>query len=332
MANRVATSVLFGFDFQANAAIVLMLENIKDMTSIRLEGSEDIEINLNDGSSVLVQAKSVVNSSKDFSNVLSNLKKSIISLSEAENKSKVVKEVIYITNSPNPFNEKQLNSIFYGVAQRDYNSLPEHLKDKINKIISKIEKPLDTSKFKIQILPFETDNDNERYKCVMDAIGDFIPKLGNISIAKDILHGIWIKDIFRSGTKRKTNIKLTKKDIIWPVIVLVTQNENYDEDEFDDSEVYELSRSYETIINTCSEKYEFVTKVLCAYNGFYKEARRSERKQKFIETESRQFAYIFEGERLFLSNTLQEKLLQIIIRNILNKRIQIDNIKNAVNL
>lgn len=82
MANRTATSVLFGFDFQANAAIVLMLENIKDMTSIRLEGAEDIEINLNDGSCVLAQAKSVVNSSSDFTNVLSNLKKSITSLSE----------------------------------------------------------------------------------------------------------------------------------------------------------------------------------------------------------------------------------------------------------
>ena len=60
MTNRTATSVLFGFDFQANAAIVLMLENIKDMSSIRLEGSEDIEINLNNGSSILAQAKSVV--------------------------------------------------------------------------------------------------------------------------------------------------------------------------------------------------------------------------------------------------------------------------------
>lgn len=38
MANRGADSVLFGFDFQANAAIVLMLENIKNMSSIRLEG------------------------------------------------------------------------------------------------------------------------------------------------------------------------------------------------------------------------------------------------------------------------------------------------------
>ena len=311
MTNRTATSVLFGFDFQANAAIVLMLENIKDMSSIRLEGSEDIEINLNNGSSILAQAKSVVNSSTDFSNVLSNLKKSIISLSEAEHKLGVVKELIYITNTPNPFNEKQLNPIFYGASQRDYSSLPRPLKDKINKIISKIEKPLDTSKFKIQILPFETDNDNERYKCVMNAIGDFIPKLGNISIAKDNLHGIWVKDLFRSGTKRMSDIKLTKKDIIWPLIVLVTQNENYDEDEFDDSEIYELSRSYEAIINTCSEKYEFVTKVLCAYNVFYKEAKQSERKRKFIEMESSKFAYLFEGESVSLSSNPQLRAYMI---------------------
>lgn len=164
MTNRSATPVLFGFDFQANAAIVLMLENIKYMTSIRLEGYEDIEINLNDGSSVLAQAKAVVNSSTDFSNVISNLKKTIVSLSEAEHKSHSVKELIYITNSPNPFNEKQLNPIFYGVAQRSYDSLPQALKNKISKIISSIDKPLDTSKFKIQILPFETDNENERFK------------------------------------------------------------------------------------------------------------------------------------------------------------------------
>lgn len=211
MVNRRATQVLFGFDFQVNAAIVLMLENIKDMTRIRLEGLEDIEINLNDGSSILAQAKSVVNSSTDFSNVLSNLKKAIRSLSEAEHETEVIKELIYITNTPNPLKEKQLNPIFYGVAQRSYNSLPKCLQDKINNIISTIEKPLDTGKLKIQILPFETDNDKERYKCVMDAIGDFIPKLGNIPIAKDRLHEIWIKDIFRIWTIIFCNIKMKPK-------------------------------------------------------------------------------------------------------------------------
>ncbi|MFR3483766.1 MAG: hypothetical protein ACLTXL_09930 [Clostridia bacterium] len=39
--NRRADAVLFGFDFQVNAAIVLMLENIKELQSLRLESNND---------------------------------------------------------------------------------------------------------------------------------------------------------------------------------------------------------------------------------------------------------------------------------------------------
>lgn len=43
--SRRANAVIFGFDFQVNAAIVLMLENIEDLKSLRLEGNyEDIEL------------------------------------------------------------------------------------------------------------------------------------------------------------------------------------------------------------------------------------------------------------------------------------------------
>ena len=40
--NRRANAVLFGFDFQRNAAIILMLERIKELRSVRLEGNEEI--------------------------------------------------------------------------------------------------------------------------------------------------------------------------------------------------------------------------------------------------------------------------------------------------
>lgn len=47
MGDRRAHAVLFGFDFQVNAAIVLMLDNIKELKSLRLEGNyEDIELTL----------------------------------------------------------------------------------------------------------------------------------------------------------------------------------------------------------------------------------------------------------------------------------------------
>lgn len=58
--SRRANAVNFGFDFQVNAAIVLMLENIEDVSALRLEGNyEDIEVKLNDGEYILAQAKSI---------------------------------------------------------------------------------------------------------------------------------------------------------------------------------------------------------------------------------------------------------------------------------
>ena len=74
--DRRANAVLFGFDFQVNAAIVLMLENIKELQSLRLESeNEDIDLELVSGKHILAQAKSVVNSSTDFRHVRDNLKK-----------------------------------------------------------------------------------------------------------------------------------------------------------------------------------------------------------------------------------------------------------------
>lgn len=332
MADRAATPVLFGFDFQANAAIVLMLENIREMANIRLEGAEDIEITLNDGSHIFAQAKSVVNSSSDFRNVLTNLKKSITSLSEAyHNTSNSVRELIYITNSPNPFKEEQPNAIFWGPSQRNYRSLPNKLQKKISEILNGLDNPLDINKFKIQILPFETDIERERYKAVIAEIGDFISLLGNVNIERSLIHGIWAKDLFRSGTYKDKSINLKKKELIWPIIVLVTNNDDYDEYDIDSSETEELLTSYRDIINICSEKYEFITRVLNAYNSFKAEDNRT-KLDKFIKSEYHYYKYLFDGTNINLSEDLQDKLLQIILRNIILQRIKINKIKEKVNL
>ena len=48
ISNSNASASAFGWDFQANAAILLMLENIENAKSIKVEGrTEDIEITLN---------------------------------------------------------------------------------------------------------------------------------------------------------------------------------------------------------------------------------------------------------------------------------------------
>ena len=123
--SRRADAVIFGFDFQVNAAIVLMIENIRELESLRLEGNyEDIELKLNGGGYILAQAKAIEKSSSDFSHVRENLKKALTTLSEASHNT-LVEKLILITNSPNPLNDKNSRSVFYGDAHRSFDSLPD---------------------------------------------------------------------------------------------------------------------------------------------------------------------------------------------------------------
>ncbi|MNV29925.1 hypothetical protein D3C71_1211740 [compost metagenome] len=145
--SRRANAVIFGFDFQINAAIVLMLENIKDLKSLRLEGNyEDIELELENGQYILAQAKAVEQSSSDFRNVRKNLEKSLISLSEGKQKASA-QQLILINNSPNPTNEDASMSLFLGAAHRHFSSLPESSQKLIEGYLSGMSQPLDLAKF-----------------------------------------------------------------------------------------------------------------------------------------------------------------------------------------
>lgn len=67
-----ASPEMFGFDFQVNATIVLLLDNIKNVKTVRMEGaSEDIELTMNDGKHIMAQAKATVKGSSDSSNARS---------------------------------------------------------------------------------------------------------------------------------------------------------------------------------------------------------------------------------------------------------------------
>lgn len=250
--SRRANAVVFGFDFQVNAAIVLMIENIEDLKSLRLEGNyEDIEIELENNQYILAQAKAVERSSSDFRNVRKNLEKSLISLSEGNQKVDA-QRLILITNSPNPLNEEASRSIFWGDAHREFLSLPESSQELIRRYLDNINQPLDTDKFMIQILPFETDNDIERYKVVKRVVDDFIGDLNlNIPGLGKKLLSIWHEEVFENGTKKDAAIQLKKKDLIWPIMVVATDVgycDNSFADIFDSSAYDEIVRQYRETI------------------------------------------------------------------------------------
>lgn len=332
MVNRRANSVMFGFDFQVNAAIVLMLKNIKELSSLKLEGEyEDIELKLEDGSYILAQAKGIEAASSDFRNVRKNLKKALNTLSEGSRDIEV-RKLILITNSLNPLNEE--NNIFFGESYRDYNTLPPSSKKIIDNYLDEINESLDREKFMIQVLPFETDNEEERYKVVRQKVDSFIGMLDlSIPGVVDKILGLWQNNVFINGAKKDSNIKLEKRDIIWPIICIVTDVDRYSHESLNiDDELYEeVIEKYREIVTTYSEKFELFTKVLYDYNNYKPDKRSNNEKiEEFIITHFKEYSL-----ELKLTNSdeeLEETLIKVILFNILKSRRIINRIKERVKL
>ncbi len=333
--DRRAYAVDFGFDFQINAAIILMLENIDNLASLRLEGdSEDITIFLNNGKCILAQAKSVVRASEDTQNVRRNLKKALLTLSEGAQKTKAEK-LIFITNSLDPFNNKDTKNIFYGYTRRSFKDLPQSAQSIIESYTQDIENALDLETFWMHVLPFETDDAQERYKVVKEKIEDFIGRLNlNYPGLSTKLMGIWQNDIFYNSTCKDSTIELKKENIIWPVIVIITDIDRYSSDldtYFDSSQYDEILYRYHELIDSCCERCEFFIKVLYDYNNFKMDGVNAKEKSK-------QFAltkwedYLDELSDEHIDSETQRNLVIAILYSIVRNRIEIDKIKKGVHL
>ena len=330
---RRADAVVFGFDFQVNAAIVLFLDNLKDVKSLRLEGNyEDIEIELDNGKYVLAQAKAVEKASSDFANVRANMKKAIESLSEGNQKVDA-QELIMVTNSPDPFKDKDSKSVFYGHARRSYDSLPESAKKYVDKYLGAVPTPFEKEKFTVQVIPFETDDDRERYKVIMECINDFVGEINpNIPGLGRKLLDVWHWQVFDSGDKHNAEIKLSKKDIVWPILVKITEDFSCDDEfleQFEPGLYEEISHRYAEIIETHCEKCESFIKILSEYNSFEASSPK-EKLNEFIEAKWKDFSDYFSAEKM--EDEVKEAITRIVMYRVIKRRIAIDRVKEGANL
>lgn len=330
--NSNASASAFGWDFQRNAAIFLMLKNIKIADSVRVEGkTEDIEITLSDKQKIYAQAKSVFDPN-DYSNVLTKVKEALKTLNSAANK-KDYDSLIYITNSPNPFNQRETMHMFSGLTQLGFNELSDSCRKIVDARLMILKtKNFDTSKLKICVIPFYGDNDENRYKHIREAVNEFLStiKLSDRWYAPKLLES-WKNGFFENGTKKNTEIVIKKSDMIWPIIVLLSEVCNYNDIycNLDDGDIEEIEVKYKTLISNKSEKFEFITQVITDYQKRKTEKTVSNEKDfvnKFWDTYSNQFD--FEG----LDANLKEPLVKIIINKIIINKYNINRIKTEVRL
>ena len=327
MSDRNASASAFGWDFQANSAILLMLENIKNAKHVRVEGAdEDIEITLQDRSKVYAQAKAV-EKPDDTSHVIDKLTKALETLSDAA-KNGDGSLFTYVTNSSNPFNNQRTLSYFTGRTRLDFDELPDTAQKRINEIIlTNGFTDLDVHKLDVRVIPFYGNDLKNRYKEIQACVNEFLTEVNvDVQGINTEIMGIWQRDFFQNATQSDTAISISKEKMIWPLIVLVvdkTAANEYKKD-FNDDEIGEIERKYKKIINQDTMSYDIISRVLFDH-------RKSKKTQK-------QFVVDQWGDYLDIARIIEAddntkaSLVKIILYRILTQRQYIRDIKRGANL
>ena len=327
MENRNASASAFGWDFQANAAILLMLENIQEAEMVRVEGKdEDIEITLADKTKIYSQVKAVIKPD-DYSHVIAKLTAALETMNQAALNGDGCLYT-YITNSPNPFNNQKTMSYFTSKTHLFFDELPASAQKKIVEILNnKGFTNIDTAKIDVRVIPFYGRDLKNRYKEIKNAVNDLLTEL-NIptdGLGTDILN-IWQRDFFQNATQPDTTIAIDKNEMMWPLIVLVVDKvvaSEYKKD-FDDDEIVEIENKYKLVINQQTLLYEFVTKVISDHRRYGKSVK--------VFVNDCWNDYLERLANIDADDSEKEILMKIILYRILKQRKYISDIKKGVNL
>ena len=180
---------------------------------------------------------------------------------------------------------------------------------------------------------FETDNSRTRYAVIEEKVKDFINQLnlGQVLSCTELMR-VWQNDLFQNGSKTDTTIKLSKEEIVWPVIILALGKQlpsEYIED-YDQGFIDEITAQYWYIINTISEQYSLITKIIFDYNSSNCYLSMKERIRKFVANKWTDYISVFSFESL--NKEVQEAVTKVILAKVIQQRYLIDNISRGVSL
>lgn len=327
MSDRNASASALGWDFQANSAMLLMLENIRDAKRVRVEGAdEDIEITLQDQTKIYAQAKAVERPD-DTSHVIDKLTKALETLSNAAKKGDG-RLFSYVTNSSNPFNNQRTLAYFTGRTHLGFDELPDVAQKKIKEIIQKNGyTELDVHKMDVRVIPFYGNDLKNRYKEIQACVNEFLSEVHvDVQGINTEIMEIWQRDLFQNATQSDTTISISKEKMIWPLIVLVVDKmaaNDYRKD-FDDDEIGEIDRKYKMVINQNTMSYDMISRVLSDH-------RKTKRSPKqFVADHWRDYLDIVSA--IEVDDDTKESLVKIILYRILTQRQYIRDIKRGANL
>lgn len=325
-----ASASAFGWEFQSNAAIMLMLKNIERASKVKVEGNtEDVEITFADGKMLMSQAKAVMNPN-DYSHVKEKLEAGLRTLNAAA-KLTEVEQLVFVTNSPNPFNNSTTMYKFSSPLNTvPFSELPTVCQQIICDVCSSKGYDFDKALLSVCVMQFHGEKVDERYKVLSTLTAEFLNNLGVCKISTNQLLTLW-QHAFTVNASQKTT-SITKKSMVWPIIAIhceVGEDDAILED-YDECDVFEILQKYRSVINNNSESFEFLSVVLSDYNEFHSELKSKERMQKFIAENWQNYRNSFDLKSA--DKLTEEMVIRLTVSNVIRCRKVIAEIKGKVKL
>ena len=330
MRNIQASATIFGFQFQINSAIYLMIKNFSSFEKLKVEGEqEDIEIYLTGNQKIYAQAKSKEFPTKDNIGHSEKLAEALRTLSNVKDFN--CKELIYINNlEDNPLNSG--TDEFKGVTFLKYNELKGKSKEKIDYQINKHQYEIDKDKLIIAKIPFYGDDSEQRHKEINDKMENFISEISPSikSFSKKII-SMWEEEFLQNASTKCPKLTINKENVTWGLIICKLQLDDVkkfdDKLDIDETDFLDAIDEYDKIIDMKSYNFLDYNKIIQIYKS-YKLKNPSSTIYDFILGEEEQiFNMIFPEKE---KNNVLNACSRIIAKEIIMRSKNIEEIKEGV--
>lgn len=327
-----ASATIFGFQFQINAAIYLMLKYFSDFDQIKIEGSqEDIELFLHDNKKIYAQAKSKEFPTKDNKGHSEKLKDALRTLSNVDDRGNY--NLMYISNlEENPLNSGTKE--FDGISFLKYDELKEVSKKKIDNQISNENYNIDTSRMIIAKIPFYGDDWEQRHREISKKMSEFVSNVSpSLSSFANRIITIWEEEFLHNASVKSPKITINKENVVWGLVVCKLQLDDvkkFDEKlEIEETDFLEAIDEYEKIIDIKSSTFLDYNKIISLYSQYKLKSDKSVSIYEFIQGNKDEiFNLIFPDKNR--DDIVLQACAKIIAKEIILRSKSIEEIKRGV--
>ena len=318
--NRNASASAFGWQFQINIAIYLMIKYFGKFKEMKIEGEkEDIEISLNNSKRIYAQAKSKQNiNDGDTSSYSTKLRKALESLSDVNDNDS--ESLIYISNlEPNPLNsgtnEFELVSFF------KYNELSLASKEKIDIQLNQLQKNINRDKLIIAKVPFLGEDKETKQKYIIAKIEDFLTFISSDLLPyKNRFLQMLESEALHNATQNNMKLKFKKEDVLWRLLILKLGDGNsikFDESmEIEEETFFEALDTYDRIINYKEADFDVYNKISNLIMKAKIEDKEIRSNQFVIKYENEIYDIVFKNNKDSNMETIEKACSKIIAKKI----------------